>query len=215
MLTFYGLKWSDNKKSSEVGTFPMKTSLLMPLRRTDYFQITLGINFDEAKENWVRRYDHNHLRITRIIRSLRVLGLEEEALAFYRALEKVQSESAAISARSLTYWRRAAFRPLHIQPSVDEGREEDVRGPAFLREYEELKHMELKGDMTADGTSPAGLKGQADRANHEQANEAQMANSTDIGHPSPKSPRDEIAKEADSGSSEDEMVRWRTGDTKN
>ncbi|KAH6646037.1 opioid growth factor receptor conserved region-domain-containing protein [Truncatella angustata] len=34
---------------------------------------------------WVRPMDHNHLRITRILRSLRVLGMEAEAREFHQA----------------------------------------------------------------------------------------------------------------------------------
>ena len=78
-------------------------------------------NFPEASQNWVAKYDHNHLRMTRIIRSLRVLGLEAEAQAFYMALKKVYEENPGhINAKSLKFWTRAAERPLYLAPEDDE-----------------------------------------------------------------------------------------------
>jgi len=96
-----------------------------------------------ASENWVCMFDHNHLRITRIIRSLRVLGLEEEARVFFEALKSVQ-ESSNISQRSLMYWTRAAIRPLDISPEVEPGDENTVRGPRFLREFEKKRREEAE-----------------------------------------------------------------------
>jgi hypothetical protein len=87
--------------------------------------------------------DHNHLRITRIIRSLRVLGLEEEALAFFHALKRVQ-ESSIISPRSLMYWSRATFRPLNLAPDVESDDEDGLRGPKFLRDFEKKRREEAK-----------------------------------------------------------------------
>ncbi|KAI1640732.1 opioid growth factor receptor conserved region-domain-containing protein [Biscogniauxia mediterranea] len=69
---------------------------------------------------WVRPLDHNHLRITRIIRSLRVLGLADEARAFYDALVETHATHGRIGRSSLGYWRRAATEPLHIAPDGEE-----------------------------------------------------------------------------------------------
>ena len=74
--------------------------------------------------NWVRRFDHNHLRITRIIRCLRLLGLEEEAGAFYSALYQLsrsQNYAGKISQKSLMFWQRAAMRKLWNPPEEDDG----------------------------------------------------------------------------------------------
>jgi hypothetical protein len=73
-------------------------------------------NFLLVKENWDYPTDHNHLRITRILRSLRILGLKEEAEAFYNALMAVREDTPRISARSRRYWRIATFGPLHASP---------------------------------------------------------------------------------------------------
>ena len=57
---------------------------------------------------WLRAHDHNHLRITRIIRSLRRLRGDAEADAFRDAiLSFVEATRAPVSARSLGYWTTA------------------------------------------------------------------------------------------------------------
>ncbi|KAI5821233.1 hypothetical protein BZA77DRAFT_232955, partial [Pyronema omphalodes] len=77
--------------------------------------------FLKKSRNWFVPRSHNHLRITRIIRCLRVLGLPREAEAFYQALinASAEVEVRGPSRDSLMYWRRAAKRPLWIQPSED------------------------------------------------------------------------------------------------
>lgn len=98
--------------------------------------------------NWVTKSDHNHLRISRIIRSLRVLGLEQNALAFYKALQDVNNDFPnTIGARSLMYWNRAAVRRLALEPAEDD---EDVEGQAFLRELDEAIEREKEATKTAE-----------------------------------------------------------------
>lgn len=93
--------------------------------------ITPGPDFDYLSKNtWRKRFDHNHLRITRIIRSLRVLGLDEPARAFHRALVENDS-SRRVGSRSLMFWERAAERGLHLAPEEGDERAEGVR---WLRE---------------------------------------------------------------------------------
>jgi len=98
-----------------------------------------GVAIDEGgwgkvARNWWRKFDHNHLRITRIIRSLRVLGLEKEAVAFYRALVNASLKvGMGPGQTSLMFWRRAAKRPLQVAPedddeASDEEEEEEVEG---------------------------------------------------------------------------------------
>lgn len=57
---------------------------------------------------WRQSHDHNHLRITRIIRSLRLLRGDAEADAFRDAiLAMVEAVGAPVSARSQAYWTTA------------------------------------------------------------------------------------------------------------
>lgn len=85
------------------------------------YHIVRGPNWTTNSRNWAVRFDHNHLRITRILRCLRVLGLQKECDAFFAALEEVFNGPAIrINERSMTYWRRAVTRPLYIAPDDDE-----------------------------------------------------------------------------------------------
>ncbi len=88
-------------------------------------QILESANPRQAFSNWVMSFNHNHLRITRIIRSLRVLGLDTEAKAFHEALVRTASRTQRISAKSLMFWRRAAERPLWIAPEDEDDAHED------------------------------------------------------------------------------------------
>ncbi|EME45261.1 hypothetical protein DOTSEDRAFT_43628 [Dothistroma septosporum NZE10] len=83
-----------------------------------------------AQNTWLTRVDHNHLRISRIIRCLRILGLHETAQVFHQAL---QDNAEGVSSRSLMYWERAATRPLHLPPSEDN---ENAKGVAWLKPVE-------------------------------------------------------------------------------
>ncbi|NJC40070.1 hypothetical protein GGQ87_000328 [Brevundimonas alba] len=66
------------------------------------------IAFYGATHQWWAPHDHNHLRITRIIRSLRLLRGDDEADAFRAAiLSMVEAARAPVSARSRGYWMTA------------------------------------------------------------------------------------------------------------
>jgi hypothetical protein len=53
------------------------------------------------KDIWLS-LNHNWLRFTRILKSLTILGLPDEAMAFYRYLEKKLG-----NVPSMSYWRKA------------------------------------------------------------------------------------------------------------
>ncbi|WP_309093292.1 opioid growth factor receptor-related protein, partial [Phenylobacterium sp.] len=64
--------------------------------------------FYRRTDGWLRPHDHNHLRITRIIRSLRLLVGDAAADAFRDAvLWRVEAMRAPVSARSRGYWTTA------------------------------------------------------------------------------------------------------------
>lgn len=64
--------------------------------------------FYAANDHWLVPFDHNHLRITRIIRSLRLLAGDAEADAFRAfAMARVREAGDPVNARSLAYWRDA------------------------------------------------------------------------------------------------------------
>lgn len=65
-------------------------------------------SFYRTTHDWLMPNDHNHRRITRIIRSLRLLVGDAEADAFRDAiLERVEATRAPVSARSRGYWATA------------------------------------------------------------------------------------------------------------
>ena len=115
MLRFYGLELqvSVESGSREVTVVP-------------------GPNFLERAPRWVVDSNHNHQRMTRMIRSLRILGLEEEAAAFYFRLERIsRANRDMIGRRSVDFWRNAAERPLYWPPNQ---KKYDGKGKDFLLE---------------------------------------------------------------------------------
>jgi hypothetical protein len=71
-------------------------------------QIRRAPNFAERSANWLSPNNHNHLRITRILRALHLLGLEAHAQAFFDALSDVYKEKPTrITATSYGFWQRA------------------------------------------------------------------------------------------------------------
>ncbi|KAF2683773.1 hypothetical protein K458DRAFT_42367 [Lentithecium fluviatile CBS 122367] len=110
------------------------TSTPTPTSLLGYY-VVRGKNWQEAFRNWAVRMDHNHLRITRILRSLRVLGLLKECEAFFAALQSVYSDpDIRIGERSMMFWERAVKQPLHIAP--------DGERVAWLKDWEVDKREE-------------------------------------------------------------------------
>ncbi len=84
MLRFYGLIWN--------GT-----------------SVERAANFRERAENWLWPGNHNHLRLTRILRSTLLLGLEAESAALFRALNAIFREyPSRISSRTHAFWNDAS-----------------------------------------------------------------------------------------------------------
>jgi len=69
-----------------------------------------GLTADTAErpKHWVGPADHNHLRLTRILRSLTLLGFAEEARQLYEALSVYEH---AVPERTRTFWRNAIAQP--------------------------------------------------------------------------------------------------------
>ena len=96
LLTFYGFQLDDSSREG-----------------SEEPQMSLAENFSEQARNWLNPYNHNYLRITRILKCLCLTGLSEYAIAFLQCLETLYQEYAAeIGEKTLWYWRDA----LTIQP---------------------------------------------------------------------------------------------------
>jgi hypothetical protein len=64
--------------------------------------------FDERSRVWLTPGNHNFLRISRMLRSLSLLGLGHYAAAFLKALEDIYAENVrTIGETTIGYWRRA------------------------------------------------------------------------------------------------------------
>lgn len=88
MLAFYGLMWDQQAVTPTIVRAP---------------------NFSQRADNWLRPMNHNHLRITRILRSTLLLGVEAESKALFIALNAIYREfPARISARTHAFWSDAA-----------------------------------------------------------------------------------------------------------
>jgi hypothetical protein len=92
MLRFYGL---------ELLAFPDGT--LKVIRAKD---------FQERRGVWIWPNSHNHLRLSRILKSLRLLGLKKEAQALFKVLEDVYRVEGRdiITVETYEHWRAAAGR---------------------------------------------------------------------------------------------------------
>jgi hypothetical protein len=84
MLQFYGLRWNGSSVE-RIGTFR------------------------ERAQNWLWPGNHNHLRLTRILRSMLLLGLETESKALFQALNAISREFPdRISSRTHAFWSDAS-----------------------------------------------------------------------------------------------------------
>jgi hypothetical protein len=82
MLKFYGLQYINETKQIE--------------RSSDY---------PIRKQEWVNKFDHNYLRITRILKCLMRFGLADEARSFYRCLAEIyRADRDRIGSETFQYW---------------------------------------------------------------------------------------------------------------
>ena len=68
--------------------------------------------FYRSNDHWLRGFDHNHLRITRIIRCLRLVLGRDEAQSFHDEISAlVAAAGDPVNGESLAYWQRALEWP--------------------------------------------------------------------------------------------------------
>ena len=94
LLRFYGLEYDPHNKKV--------------VRRPD---------FEERARNWIDPFNHNYLRITRILHCLVALGLPDRARAFFECLRDIYAERRAdIGEETFSYWQDAV-RPALATPT--------------------------------------------------------------------------------------------------
>lgn len=94
----------------------LRASLQRMLAFYGLVQTTTGIqksvHWQQRKANWFLTDTHNNLRITRILKSLQALGLEQEADEFYQALIQLRETEpdCGIGETAFSYWTEAVGR---------------------------------------------------------------------------------------------------------
>lgn len=73
--------------------------------------ITVEPDGTDENRKWLSHFNHNMLRATRIMKSLRACGLTQYAIAFYDALRPYRDH---VSANTWKYWTEAVFNPIWI-----------------------------------------------------------------------------------------------------
>ncbi len=81
-------------------------------RFDERISVARAADFAVKAAGWLSWSNHNHLRITRILRCLSVLGLDAEAAAFFDCLSEIYQEEQkkaepAISEETMCYWAKA------------------------------------------------------------------------------------------------------------
>ena len=80
------------------------------LDRAGRVEVVRNAGFDERSGDWLTNGNHNFLRISRIVRSLTLLGCQRHAAAFLECLERIYAEHPdTVGRTTIAYWRRAAM----------------------------------------------------------------------------------------------------------
>jgi hypothetical protein len=88
MLRFYGLQRDESSEGKII--------------------VNKSENYSTRKREWICMFDHNYLRITRILKCLVTFGLKDEAQAFYDCLRQIYREdSDQIGGETFQYWTSA------------------------------------------------------------------------------------------------------------
>lgn len=76
---------------------------------SDEISVARAAFFADRRTKWFWKRNHNFYRITRILKSLRLCGLNAEALAFFDCLTKLfEEDPSTIGVETYAFWRDAA-----------------------------------------------------------------------------------------------------------
>ena len=79
------------------------------VRRAEALDVSLTPAFVERRNVWLHRNNHNHLRLTRILRCRYLLSLTAEAQALGRRLDQIaEAEPQDVSEGTRAFWARAS-----------------------------------------------------------------------------------------------------------
>ena len=104
----------DQLSRNSSNRFYIKDKTLIPaIRKSELAQLNFKqscewfLSFLSRNPKWQKGYDHNQLRITRIIKSLNLLSSYENALAFYQSMVQLIKDDHSISQTTYDYWVEA------------------------------------------------------------------------------------------------------------
>jgi hypothetical protein len=70
-------------------------------------KILPAANYQDRIQTWINYGNHNFLRISRILKSLKLLGLAKEADQFFQALEQIYPDNKTEIGNSFQHWQDA------------------------------------------------------------------------------------------------------------
>jgi len=82
-------------------------------------RVEKAVWFEQCAVLW-KHQNHNWWRITRVLTSLGLLGLESTADAFFQCLKKLHEEEGYVSDHTFSFWREAWFNTTKSQPTCSE-----------------------------------------------------------------------------------------------
>ena len=97
--SFHGFHLTEDDVCKIIESLEAKTNII---QSSDWF-----IGFLERNTNWQQGYNHNQLRITRVIKCLRLLVGDDAADHWRNQLKDLIGDTSDIPDESLTFWRNA------------------------------------------------------------------------------------------------------------
>ena len=68
------------------------------------------LGFLQRNDHWIKSYDHNHLRITRVIKALNLLLSQRAALTFLKSVLEVAGDKVnSVNQDAISFWRAAVI----------------------------------------------------------------------------------------------------------
>ena len=90
----------------------LSTADIEAIRASEVAQTNLGksanwyLGFLQRNDHWIKAYDHNHLRITRAIKSLRLLVSQETAEAFLNTIFDITGDGIKVVRQdAVRFWK--------------------------------------------------------------------------------------------------------------
>ena len=100
-------------RSSSNRIFIQDQAIIPVIKKSELAQVNFKqscewfLGFLGRNPKWQKGYDHNQLRITRIIKSLNLLSSHENALTFYQSMVELIKDDHSISQVTYDYWVEA------------------------------------------------------------------------------------------------------------